>query len=47
MKDDKRLKNQEEEKKKGNYPDKNCIKLSLKKGTHPKIENSSEMNIEK
>lgn len=30
MKDDKRLKNQKK-KKKVNYPDKNCIKLSLKK----------------
>ena len=46
MKDDKRLKNQKKEKK-VNYPDKNCIKLSLNKKTHPKIENSSEMNIEK
>ena len=45
MKDDKRLKKPEEEKK-VNYPDKNCIKLTLKKPIQ-KYKNSSEMNIEK
>ena len=46
MKDDKRLKNQKKEKK-SELSRQELYQIDIKKTPHPKIENSSEMNIEK